>query len=151
MANLGFDLGKDNIFWCALDGARGAPVYVAHGVENYRVDDYREDLIVKSGAIFLRLINRIKPIKVAYRLSLDAASSDQIAYLHFPIATLISVCRQAKVPSSEFYTRSFTHKLFGLDKSESKEDACDRLIGEHAPNWKRIRNATLACWASLDV
>lgn len=151
MVSLGIDLAKDHIFWSALDGTRGAPNYILHGVENYQVDDYRSELIEKSEAIFLGLINQIKPKKISYRLSLDAGSSDQIAYLHFPVAILLRLCRESKTPVKEYFTRSFTHKLFGIEKIESPAEAVDRLIGEHPPHWRRVKNATMASWANLDV
>jgi hypothetical protein len=151
MASLGFDLAKNEIRWCVVDGSREAPTYVEHGVENYAVRDYRGELLEKSAALFMPLLKRFSPERVGYRLSLDASSSDQIAYLHFPYAMLISQCQALGLSVIEFNSRSFTAKLLGYDKSLKREDGCDAKLGTHPPNWAKVRSAAMAAWGTRDV
>lgn len=151
MASLGFDLAKSEIRWCVVDGSRSAPVYVEHGIENYVVGDYRGELLEKSSTIFMPLLKRFTPERVGYRLSLDASSADQIAYLHFPYAMLIVQCADLGLPYIEFNSRSFTAKLLGYDKSLKREEGCDAMLGTHPPNWPKARAAAMAAWGTRDV
>lgn len=151
MASIGFDLAKNEIRWCVVDGSRAAPTYVTHGIENYVVGDYRGELLEKSSTIFMPLLKRFTPDRVGYRLSLDAPSADQVAYLHFPYAMLIAQCAELQLDIIEFNSRSFTAKLLGYNKSLKKEVGCDAMMGTHPPNWPKIRSAAMAAWGTLDV
>jgi hypothetical protein len=151
VAILGIDLSKDCVNWCVLDGTRGAPQYICHGVELYNVENYTTDLIVKSEAIFLELLEKHNPSSVAYRLSVETPKIDQCNYLHFPYAILLQICHSSRIPCVQTYLMGFTAKQLGFDKTLNRHQALDAIVGSHSPHWSKVRNAALASWSQLPV
>jgi hypothetical protein len=152
MLILGIELAKSQVKWTLLEGTVDAPVYLSHGKSNYDLSRQRPALLDELNKIFLELLVQHKPSKVAYRVSKNASSIEQIAYLHYPFGVLLLRCNELKIPTEEFNSSSFTHKRLRFPKGTPKYEACDSKIGSHAPGWDdQQRNSALSAWSALSV
>jgi hypothetical protein len=87
---------------------------------------------------------------MAYRVSLDANSADQVAYLTFPFGILNLVAHDLSLPISEYVSQSFSKKALGF--TGNKFEACDEMIAGSPDKWGDPEKlAALAAWMALDA
>ncbi|GLR89455.1 hypothetical protein GCM10007857_61680 [Bradyrhizobium iriomotense] len=150
MSALGLNISKGTIWYCVLQGPRDQPTHVDSGRHRFNPGQSRPDLANYCKQTFGELIDRFPSSKVAYRLTLNAKSADQVAYLCFPFGILNLVAHERGVAVREFTTPSFTKKALGI--AGDKFDACDSSIVGRPDKWDRdAKLAALSAWMMLDV
>lgn len=148
MAGLGFNISKGAIWYCALQGSVGAPIYVEHGRQRFNPDQSRPHLVNFCKQTFGELIDRFPSFNIAYRLTLNAKSADQVAYLCFPFGILNLVAHERGISVREYTTPSFSKKALGY--IGDKLDACDTHIVGRPEKWDRDEKlAALSAWMVL--
>lgn len=92
-----------------------------------------------------------KPYKrIGYRLSLDAKSADQLAYLAFSYGILNLVAYERGMTTIEFTSQSFSKKALGYAEGD-KFAACDARIEGHPEKWSNPEKlAALSAWMTLE-
>lgn len=149
MRALGINIVKDEIWFCALEGSKHAPIYFSH--ERSRFDSTSTKTLMANSfkQIFSEEMNRFSPDVVGYRVSLDAKRLDQIGYLLFPYGILNLIAFEKGVESRAFVTNSFSKKALNFDGC--KFEACDQLISNRPNRWGRNdKLAALSAWMCLD-
>jgi len=122
---LGFNIKKGELRHCVLSGTRREPVYASHGRGRSDPNQSRTALANYFKQTFGEVIFRTTPDRLAYRVSLDAKSADQVAYLTFPFDILSLVANDRSLPISEYVSQSFSKKALGF--SGTKFKACDEM------------------------
>lgn len=151
MTALGFNLLKGELHLCALRGTRAAPCYVGHDRHRFDPGQPRPELARFFKLTFGEVIRSFEPDRLAYRLTLNAKSADQVAYLCFPFGILNLIGSEKQIPTSEFTTPSFSKKALKYAAAD-KLAACDAMISGFPPGLKEpAKLAALAAWMSLDV
>jgi len=101
---------------------------------------------------FTEIITNCAPDRVSYRVSLNANSVAQNAYLVFPWGVLNLVSFDHNIPTCEFNKMTFTAKRFGLPKGVKPEEHLDALFGVKPPHWDAAQKiSVLTAWAGLAV
>lgn len=148
MPALGFNIRKGELHFCCLSGPKTRPLYVGHGRHKFDPTQSRPDLANFFKQTFSELIHSYSADMLSYRLSLDAKSTDQIAYLIFPFGVLNIIAFEKSIPVREFTSQAFTKKALGFD--EDKLTACDERIVGRPPDWKEpTKLAALSAWMTL--
>jgi Holliday junction resolvasome RuvABC endonuclease subunit len=147
---LGFNIKKGELWHCVLSGTRREPVYVSHNRDRFDPDQPRTALANYFKQTFGEVISRTTPDRLAYRVSLDANSADQVAYLTFPFGILNLVAHDLSLPISEYVSQSFSKKALGF--AGNKFEACDEMIAGSPDKWGDPEKlAALAAWMALDA
>jgi hypothetical protein len=147
---VGFNINKGELWHCTLDGTRGVPVFILHGRDRFDPEQPRTALANYFKQTFNEIISRASPDRLAYRLSLDAKSAGQIAYLCFSFGILNLIAHELSLPLHEFTSQSFTKRALGF--SGNKFDACDEMIEKRPMKWGDPEKlAALAAWMTLDA
>jgi hypothetical protein len=150
MRAIGFELKKGELRFTLLEGPFHAPKYIAHGKRAFDPDSSRKDLMNWFKQNFLELIRAHPSDMIAYRVSLNAKSVDQTAYLLFPWGVLNLVAFEKGLKTLEYNKMSFTAKRFGLPKGAKPDEALDAHTGSPAPHWDESqRNSAFTAWAAL--
>ena len=148
MRTLGFNLRKGELYFCCLSGSKEQPVYEIHGRHKFEPTQSRPDLSNFFKQTFAEILESQQVDLLSYRLSLDAKSSDQIAYLTFPFGVLNLLAFEKGLPIREYTTQSFTKKALGFEGDKFK--ACDDLIKGCPTDWKEpVKLAALSAWMAL--
>ncbi len=149
MKVLGFDLSKNEIRYSLLEGRIKEPVLVE-----------KERLVVLSTTrvpelmnwfetTYDSLITRMKPDKVAYRLSLEPLR-DQMFYLIYPYGVLELLCFKRNIPISSHTKRNFAPTKFNLPKNSNVYKYCDEVFGINRPYWdEKQKHSLLSAWLNL--
>lgn len=149
MTALGFNIKKGELWLCLLEGNRTGPIYLSHDRHRFDADQPRSSLSHFFKQTFGEVIDRTRPDRLAYRVSLDAKSADQVAYLCYPFGILNLIAHERRTPILEFVTQSFSKKA--LEFAGDKFDACDARIANPPPKWGRdAKLAALAAWMALN-
>lgn len=124
------------------------PTYVAHGRQRFNPDQSRPDLANFCKQAFGELIDRFPSFKIGYRLTLNAKSADQVAYLCFPFGILNLIAHERGLRLREYTTPSFSKKALGY--TGDKLNACDTDISGRPAKWDRdAKLAALSAWMVL--
>lgn len=117
MRCLGIAIKKNEIIYAVIDGYTmdDAIIYTT-GKQNYRTES--DTLMMDFSNIFLELITKYTPDRVAYKLYLDA-NMQQIPYMHYSLGILNLVCLQKGVEvserSSQWITAGKRKKIVNFD------------------------------------
>lgn len=110
MPCLGFNILKGELFYCLLDGTKPSPSHVDSGVHRFDPSQPKPDLANFFKQTFREVVERARPTKLAYRLSLETAKADQFAYLAFPFGVLNLLAHENGLPIAEFTMQAFTKR-----------------------------------------
>lgn len=150
MQATGFNIKKGEIWYCTLEGTRGAPVYRKHDKHRFDAGQPRTDLANYFKQTFSEMIDGATGGRLAYRLSLDAKKADQVAYLTFPFGILNLIAHERGLEIREYVAQSFSAKALGF--AGDKFEACDTVIANRPSRWdKDAKFAALSAWMALDV
>lgn len=106
MRCLGIAIKKNEVWYSVVDGEQmeNALIYET-GKQNYRVES--QSLMLDFSNIFIELLTKYRPDRVAYKLYLDT-NMQQIPYMHYSLGVLNLVCLQngieARARSSKWIT-----------------------------------------------
>lgn len=115
MPCLGFNILKGELHYCVLDGSRTSPSHIDSGIHRFNPDQPKPDLANFFKQTFREIVDRSRPTKLAYRLSLETAKADQFAYLAFPFGILNLLAHEAGLPIAEFTMQAFTKRALRYD------------------------------------
>jgi hypothetical protein len=124
-------------------------MYLSHSRDQFDANKPRKELANYFKQTFGEAISRTGPDRLAYRLSLDAKSADQIAYLSFSFGILNLIAHDLDLPIKEFCSQAFTKSALGYQGD--KFEACDDRIADRPSRWATPEKlAALAAWLALD-
>lgn len=150
MKVIGFEIKKGELRFSVLEGAVDAPVWVTHGRRVFNAESPRTDLMSWFKQNFLEIVTACSPEKISYRVSLNAKTVAQNAYLLFPWGILNLIAFEKSIPICEFNKMTFTAKRFGLPKGVKPDEQLDVLFGARPPHWDDAQKiSVLAAWAGL--
>ncbi|TIM30128.1 MAG: hypothetical protein E5Y63_13270 [Mesorhizobium sp.] len=150
MNSLGFNIQKGEIWYCELAGSRSAPRFVAVDRHRFQPGTTRSELMNLFKQTFSEILARKPYERIGYRLSLDAKSADQLAYLAFSYGILNLVAYERGLTTIEFTSQSFTKRALAYAEGD-KFEACDARIEGHPAKWSNAEKlAALSAWMTLD-
>lgn len=135
MKCLGIAIKKNEVWYSVVDGVQmNTAIIIDTGKQNYRAES--QSLMMDFSNIFIELITKYKPDRVAYKLYLDA-KMQQIPYMHFSLGVLDLICLQngiqARARSSKWITAGKRAKIiqfeqYFADKKFTNEEMAATLI-----------------------
>lgn len=135
MKCLGIAIKKNEVWYSVVDGVQmDMAIIIDTGKQNYRAES--QSLMMDFSNIFIELITKYKPDRVAYKLYLDA-KMQQIPYMHFSLGVLDLICLQngiqARARSSKWITAGKRAKIiqfeqYFADKKFTNEEMAATLI-----------------------
>ncbi|MCH5250922.1 MAG: hypothetical protein J1E98_13360 [Lachnospiraceae bacterium] len=141
MKCLGIAIMKNEIWYSIVEGAKMDTALICEtGKQNYRSES--RSLMMDFYNIFVELITKYKPDRVAYKLYLDT-KMQQIPYMHYSLGVLNLVCFQygigARARSSNWITAGKKAKIIRFENYFSQR------------NFKNEEMvATLVAWFELE-
>ena len=141
MRCLGIAIKKNEIWYSVVDGEQmeSALIYET-GKQNYRAESL--SLMMDFSNIFIELITKYRPNRVAYKLYLDT-NIQQIPYMHYSLGVLNLVCLQngieARARSSMCITAGKTAKIIRFEKYFAQKKFTNEEMA-----------ATLVAWFELE-
>lgn len=148
--SLGFNIQKGDIWYCELTGTRSAPRFVGSDRHRFQPGGTRAELMNTFKQSFSEILARKTTQRIGYRLSLDARSADQLAYLAFSFGILNLVAYEREIPTLEFTSQSFTKRALGYSTGD-KFTACDDRIMGRPTKWSNPEKlAALSAWMALN-
>lgn len=106
MRCLGIAIRKNEICYSVVDGDKMDTAQITEiGKQNYRSES--STLMMDFSNIFIELITKYNPDRVAYKLYLEA-TMQQIPYMHYSLGILNLVCLQRDVKVNERSNRWIT-------------------------------------------
>lgn len=141
MRCLGIAIKKNEICYSVVDGDKMDKALIYEiGKQNYRSES--PSLMMDFSNIFIELVTKYRPDRVAYKLYLDT-TMQQIPYMHYSLGILNLVCLQQGIEVSERSSKWITagkkakierfEKFFSPQKFKNEEMA-----------------ATLVAWYALE-
>lgn len=147
----GFHASSGKIRYVTLGGTRAKPVLVDHGERPLQLNDNRTAFAQAARNLFVGIIADQSTEAVAYVLSMDAKTRDQVAGLILPFGVLSVVALDKGLPADEYIAANFSKKPIQpyVASFSDKYDAADQLFGIPAKKWSnQHRLAALASWMS---
>lgn len=147
---VGFNISKEKISYCLLEGPKASCRLIFHGVEKFNASQPIPEMTNYFREAFSEIINRHKPDGIAYRMSLEGKKAS-IPYLYFSFGILNLIAFEQGKPVSQSISQSFSAKSLG--RKGDKFAVCDDLIAD-IPDSKwtnEHRYAALAAWMALDA
>ncbi len=141
MRCLGIAIKKNEIWYSVVDGEQmeSALIYET-GKQNYRAESL--SLMMDFSNIFIELITKYRPNRVAYKLYLDT-NIQQIPYMHYSLGVLNLVCLQngieARARSSMWITAGKKAKIIRFEKYFAQKKFTNEEMA-----------ATLVAWFELE-
>lgn len=140
MKCMGIAIKKNEVWYSVVEGTSMHTAIVSDkGKQNYRVTS--QTLMMDFYNIFVELIAKYRPNRIAYKLFLDA-DIKQIPYMHYPLGILNLLCLQNGIGIAERSSKWIT---------AGKKAKIERLMEYFEDN--RFNNeeiaATLVAWYEL--
>ena len=126
MSALGFNIKKGELWHCVLSGTRREPVDLADSRHLVDPDQPRTALANYFKQTFGEVISRTAPDRLAYRVSLDANSADQVAHPDVPIRHSKPRSPRPQLADQRVRVPILSKKALGF--AGNKFEACDEMI-----------------------
>lgn len=153
MRTIGFHASKGIIRFVVLEGAAASPTVVTHERRPLQLIADRPTFVQTARNLFDNVLTSLSPQRVAYVLSMDAKSKDQIAGLILPFGALNVCARDHSKPCDEFIAANFGKTFFttrGATWHGDRYKSADPLFGSHPPNWTKSEQlAAMAAWGVM--
>lgn len=150
MRVLGFNISKDKIAYCLVEGQKSDCQLVVRSIEKFDSSQSIPELTNFFREAFLEIINRQKPDKLAYRMSLEGKKAS-IPYLYFSFGILNLIAYERSLAIEQSISQTFSAKSLG--QKGDKFEICDNLIADiPSDKWTNDhRYAALAAWMALNA
>src|SRR5688572_26152068 len=112
MRTIGFHASKGIIRFVVLEGDASNPKVVNHERRPLQLIADRPTFVQNARNLFDNVLTSLSPDRLAYVLSMDAKSKDQIAGLILPFAALNVCARDHGKPCDEFIAANFGKTFF---------------------------------------
>lgn len=153
MRTIGFHASKGVIRFVVLDGNVSSPTVVQHDRRPLTLIADRPEFIQNARNLFGNVVSTFLPDRLAYVLSMNAESQEQVAGLVLPFGALSVCARDNTKPCTEFIAANFSKSFFssrGASWITDRYKSADAVLGTHPPNWTNSeRLAALAAWGVL--
>lgn len=153
MRTIGFHASKGIIRFVVLEGTKSNPSVLAHERRPLLLISDRPEYIQNARNLFGNVLATWSADTVAYVLSMNASSQDQLAGLVLPFGALNVCARENGIACSEFIAANFAKTFFvrrGASWGGDRYKAADTLFGTHSPNWTNSeRLAAIAAWGIM--
>jgi hypothetical protein len=150
---IGFHASKGIIRFVVLEGQTLSPTVVLHERRPLTLIDDRPEFIQNARNLFVNVVSTYSPDSLAYVLSMNAETRDQVAGNVLPFGALNVCARDKSLSCEEFIALNFSKNFFtnrGVSWLTNRYKSADALLGIHPPNWTDSeRLAALAAWAVL--
>jgi len=150
---IGFHASKGVIRFVVIDGDAAHPTVVDHDRRPLTLLKDRPQFIQTARNLFGNVLSTFSPDRLAYVLSMNANSQDQLAGLVLPFGALNVCAREISKPCAEFIAPNFSKSFFtkrGITWVKDRYASADAVLGTHPPNWTNSeRLAGLAAWAVM--
>jgi hypothetical protein len=148
----GFHASSGKIRYVTLDGTKKAPALIDHGERPLQLDSSRSAFAQACRNLFVAILADQSPSCVAYVLSMDAKSRDQVAGLILPFGVLSIVALDQGKPVEEFIPANFSKSKLSpfVSPFTDKYAFVDQVVGQPKRKWSnQHRLAALAAWMAL--
>lgn len=153
MRTIGFHASKGTIRFVVLEGNVSNPTVVSHERRPLQLVADRPTFVQNARNLFDNVLNSMSPHRLAYVLSMDAKSKEQIAGLILPFAALNVCARDHGKSCEEFIAANFGKSFFttrGATWHDDRYKSADPIFGSHPPNWtKNEQLAAMAAWGAM--
>lgn len=153
MRTIGFHASKGIIRFVVLEGSASSPSVTKHERRPLQLIADRPTFIQNARNLFDNVLTSLSPDQLAYVLSMDAKSQDQIAGLVLPFGALNVCARDHAKPCDEFIAANFGKTFFTKRSATWHGDryaSADTIFGKHPPNWTKSEQlAAMAAWGAM--
>ena len=153
MRTIGFHASKGIIRFVVLEGDVSSPTVVNHERRPLQLIADRPAFVQNARNLFDNVLTTLSPDRLAYVLSMDAKSKDQIAGLILPFAALNVCARDHSKSCDEFIAANFGKAFFtarGATWQGDRYKSADPIFGSHPPNWTKSEQlAAMAAWGAM--
>lgn len=109
---IGFHASKGTIRFVVLEGQVSGPTVVQHDRRPLSLIEDRPEFIQNARNLFGNVISTFSPDRIAYVLSMNAETHDQVAGIVLPFGALNVCARDNSLPCSEFIAANFSKSFF---------------------------------------
>ena len=148
----GFHASSGRIRFVTLEGTKASPTIVGYGERPLQLNANRSAFAQACRNLFVAIIADQTPASLAYVLSMDSKSRDQVAGLILPFGVLNLVALDQGKTIDEFIPANFSKSKLApfLAPFTNKYAFVDGLIGRPASKWSdQHRLAALSAWMAL--
>lgn len=153
MRTIGFHASKGVIRFVVLEGDASNPTVVTHDRRPLQLIADRPSFVQNARNLFENVLTSFSPDRLAYVLSMDAKSKDQIAGLILPFGALNVCARDHGKSCDEFIAANFGKMFFtgrGATWDGDRYKSADPIFGSHPPNWTKSEQlAAMAAWGTM--
>lgn len=153
MRSIGFHASKGTIRFVVVEGVSASPVVITHERRPLQLQKDRPAFVRNAKNLIGNVLATFAPDRVAYILSMDAKSQDQVAGLIMPFGALNGCALESEIPCAEFIAANFSKSFFlknGAVWHGDRYKSADSVLGIHPPNWTNSeRLAAMAAWGAL--
>jgi hypothetical protein len=150
---IGFHASKGVIRFVVLEGGVSNPTLVVHDRRPLQLIADRPSFVQNARNLFDNVLTSLSPDRLAYVLSMDAKSKDQIAGLILPFGALNVCARDHGKSCDEFIAANFGKTFFtgrGATWHGDRYKSADPVFGSHPPNWTKSEQlAAMAAWGAM--
>jgi hypothetical protein len=150
---IGFHASKGIIRFVVLEGDVSSPTVVSHDRRPLQLVADRPTYIQNARNLFDNVLTSLSPDRLAYVLSMNAKSQEQIAGLVLPFAALNICAKEHGKDCYEFIAPNFGKTYFTKRNATwhgDRYDSATPIFGSHPPNWtKNEQLAALAAWGAM--
>jgi hypothetical protein len=146
---LGIHVAKNYLRYALLNGTKKSPKIIEKDRLPTTDPSNVPALMDWYESNLVRLLDSLKPDKIAYRLTLDL-KKEQLFTSIFPLGILNLLAHKKGIPIKEYTPRSFVPSKLNMHRRADIYEECDNYFGKLPPYWDNSqKNAVLAAWFEL--
>ena len=146
MKVLGIHISKGQFRFAVIEGTKNNPVLIDKGRMVTTNPQKVPQLMDWYDTHFRELVDKFKPEKIAYRLTLNPRK-EQLFTSEFPFGILNLLAHQQGIPIVAYSPQSFVPSKLGLPKNTNILNYCDDIFGSQPPYWDdNQRYSILVAW-----
>lgn len=151
MKVIGFNFTKNDFRYCVLDGHSTPPTVVDKNKISLPNNMDSPELMEWFETQLSLIIDKHKPKKISYKISINITTIDQIKNSCYPQAILNLIAHKDNLPIVSYSAQAINASKFGLPAKTTDVFAyVDVTIGKHPPYWdKPMKEAVLVSWFNL--
>lgn len=147
---IGFTFARNEFRYCVLQGSFATPEFVEKDKISYPINLDLPEFMNWMQTQLLMIIDKLKPKRASYKISLALDNLEQIKYACYPQAILNLVAHQKELECEVISSGAINMTKFGGKRSEDIMAHVDTILGQHPPYWdKPMKEAALLAWFNL--
>lgn len=146
MKTIGFNFSKNDFRFCVLDKT-APPTIIEKGKIVYPQNMETPDLMEWFETQLSLIVDKHHPNSIAYKISLNLKTLDQIKASCYPQAILNLLAKKKGISIKNYSSQAINATKFGQPKKIDVFVYLDSLIGTHPPYWdKATKESVLVAW-----